>query len=212
MKRTNTPYKVGLTGGIGTGKSTAVKYLNQNGYFIIDADEIAREVVEIGSEGLNAVVTEFGEGILNEDLSLNRKELGEIVFKTKEKLNKLNQILHPLIRERIQYYEKQNSHLDVIFYDVPLLFETKQQNLYNEVLLIYASHETALSRVIERDRISESLARMKINAQFSMDIKKNLADFVIENEVTLDQLHKQLDHYIDALRTRIENWQKNNEH
>lgn len=212
MKRTNTPYKVGLTGGIGTGKSTVVNYLKQKGYFIIDADQIAREVVEIESEGLKAVVAAFGEGILNVDNSLNRKVLGEIVFKSKDKLQKLNQILHPLIRDRIQYYEKQNSHLDVIFYDVPLLFETKQQNLYNEVLLIYASHETALSRVIERDRISESLARMKINAQFSMDIKKNLADFVIENEVTLNELHKQLDQYVDALRTRIENWQKNNEH
>lgn len=212
MKRTNTPYKVGLTGGIGTGKSTVVNYLKQKGYFIIDADEIAREVVEIESEGLKAVVAAFGEGILNVDNSLNRKVLGEIVFKSKDKLQKLNQILHPLIRDRIKYYEVQNSHLDVIFYDVPLLFETKQQPLYNEVLLIYASSEIALNRVIERDGISESLAKMKIHAQFSIDVKKSLADHIIENEVDLNELYNQTDHYLEALKVRMENWQKNNEH
>lgn len=212
MMHTNIPYKVGLTGGIGTGKSTAVKYLKQKGFFIIDADEIAREVVEVGSEGLSAAVAEFGEGILNDDSSLNRKVLGEIVFKEKEKLQKLNQILHPLIREKIQYYERQNNHLDVIFYDVPLLFETKQQVLYNEVLLIYATATTALNRVIERDGISESLAKMKVNAQFNIDHKKKLASFVIENEMDLDELYIQMDHYIEELKVRIKNWQKNNEH
>ncbi|OJV64983.1 MAG: dephospho-CoA kinase [Clostridiales bacterium 38-18] len=206
------PYKVGITGGIGTGKSTAVNYLKQMGYYIIDADTIAREVVEKGTDGLKLIVSTYGQGILNEDETLNRKRLGEIVFSSKDKLEALNKILHPLIRDRISFYEKQNDHLDVIFYDVPLLFETKQQHLYNEVLLIYASSSISLDRVVKRDGISESLANNKINAQYKIDVKKDLADFVVINDESIEALEEKIENYVENLKVRIQNWQKNNEY
>ncbi|GAB6109614.1 dephospho-CoA kinase [Fusibacter bizertensis] len=205
MKPTNerrvekSPYLVGVTGGIGSGKSTVSQILISRGFIVIDADEISREVVAPGSTGLERLVAYFGGDILDDEGQLNRRKLGEYVFDNPQALEKLNHMLHPLIRliinDKINAFKNEN----VLFIDVPLLFEAGFKNEYNEVLLIYVDEETALNRIISRDQITKELAIKKINAQMSIETKRKLADYVIVNDDSIAQLNNLVSDYLDKL-------------
>ncbi|MFI6812877.1 dephospho-CoA kinase [Nonomuraea sp. NPDC050328] len=184
--------KVGLTGGIGSGKSEVARRLGERGAVIIDADKIAREVVEPGTEGLARVVAAFGEEILREDGSLNREKLGAIVFADSEKLATLNGIVHPLVGERVAVLQGQAAEGAVVVYDVPLLVENKLAPLYDVVIVVDASDETRIARLREYRQMPEADAKARIAAQASREERLAVADVVISNEGTIEELEAQV--------------------
>ncbi|HAS73307.1 MAG TPA: dephospho-CoA kinase [Clostridiales bacterium UBA8960] len=197
------PFIIGITGSIGTGKSEVSRYLMSLGYPVIDADQIARQVVMPGEIGLHHIVESFGEGVLNFDRSLNRRKLAEIIFNNDILRDRLNNILHPIIKMRIRDEINQFTSEAIIFVDVPLLFETDSKANYDEVLLVYASEAITLKRIMARDQISEDLALKKIRAQMPIDLKRSMSDYVISNDRDLEALHKQIAFYLKFVIERL---------
>lgn len=190
----NKCYVIGLTGGIGTGKSSASAYLKSKGYPIVDADLIARKVVAPDEPAYNILVSTFGEMILLEDRTINRKKLGDIVFNDAIELEKLNQIMHPAIRSEITKQIKIHCSTNkVVIADIPLLFETGMTSDYDSIWLIYAPEETCVSRIMKRDNLSREAAIARIRAQIPIDKKVNMASVVFDNTKDIKALWKQLD-------------------
>ncbi len=187
---------IGITGGIATGKSTAVAYIREKGYLVIDSDLLAREVVSPGSEGLDAIQAFFGADIVV-DGQLNRQMLGEIVFQDEAMRHALNDIVHPLVYEAIK--ERIDSSVEaIIFVDSPLLFEglgkAKNHGIrYDEVWLIDLDEETQLTRLIARNGLSEMEAENRMNAQWSMEKKRELANVILDNRSSRELLYRQVD-------------------
>jgi dephospho-CoA kinase len=186
---------IGLTGGIASGKSTVSKMIQAKGIPIIDADKIAREVVEPGTKALQAIIQHFGKVVLNEDGTLARKKLGSIIFEVPEERAILNQIVHPAVRNRMN--ELKNQMLDegakTIVYDIPLLFESNLFYLVDKVLLVYVDEKTQLSRLLARDQAGYNDARQRIASQMSLRDKRDKADAIIDNSFTLKETKEQLD-------------------
>jgi dephospho-CoA kinase len=178
---------IGLTGGIACGKSTVSAMLVSRGALLVDADQIARDVVQPGSPVLEQVAAHFGQAIIQEDGSLHRKKLGEIVFGNTEARKQLENILHPpirkMIREQMEVYEKQFPDKLVVV-DIPLLFESDLSFMFKEVMVVYVPPYIQVERLMRRDNITESAANNRINAQMSIEEKRKLADIVIDNSGT----------------------------
>ncbi|MFD8251147.1 dephospho-CoA kinase [Streptomyces werraensis] len=183
---------VGLTGGIGAGKSEVSRLLVECGAVLIDADRIAREVVEPGTPGLAAVVEAFGEEILAEDGSLDRPRLGALVFSDPEKLAMLNSIVHPLVGARSREREEAAPADAVVVHDVPLLTENGLAPLYDVVIVVDASPETQLDRLVRLRGMSEEDARARMAAQATREQRRAIADVVIDNDVPLDALQRRV--------------------
>ncbi|AOR34932.1 dephospho-CoA kinase [Streptomyces fodineus] len=184
--------KVGLTGGIGAGKSEVSRLLVEHGAVLIDADRIAREVVAPGTPGLAAVVEAFGEDILTADGGLDRPRLGSIVFADPEKLAVLNSIVHPLVGARSRALEEAAADDAVVIHDVPLLTENGLAPLYDLVIVVDASPETQLDRLVRLRGMTEEDARARMAAQATREQRRKIADIVIDNDVPLDALHKRV--------------------
>ncbi|OXS36117.1 dephospho-CoA kinase [Streptomyces sp. XY006] len=184
--------KVGLTGGIGAGKSEVSRLLVACGAVLIDADRIAREVVAPGTPGLAAVVEAFGEEILTEDGSLDRPRLGSIVFADPAKLAALNAIVHPLVGARSRELEEAAAEDAVVVHDVPLLTENGLAPLYDLVIVVDASPETQLDRLVRRRGMTEEDARARMAAQASGEQRRAIADIVIDNDVPLEELERRV--------------------
>ncbi|MFI6351762.1 dephospho-CoA kinase [Streptomyces sp. NPDC050743] len=184
--------KVGLTGGIGAGKSEVSRLLVEHGAVLIDADRIAREVVAPGTPGLAAVVEAFGEDVLTADGSLDRPKLGSIVFADPEKLAVLNSIVHPLVGARSRELEEAAAADAVVIHDVPLLTENGLAPLYDLVIVVDASPETQLDRLVRLRGMTEEDARARMAAQATREQRRRIADIVIDNDVPLDALHKRV--------------------
>ena len=191
---------IGLTGSISTGKTQVSNFLRDRGEKVIDADLIAREVVDLGPVK-EKIKEAFGNDIYKDD-ELDRKALGEIVFRDKEKRQVLNEIEHPEIY-RIILEEIKNSK-GRVFVDIPLLFESQHLNEkygldFDEVWLVYVSRETQVKRLIKRDRISRGYALEKINSQMSVEDKKIMADVIIDNSGSLEETFKQVEENLKRL-------------
>ncbi|GGO81492.1 dephospho-CoA kinase [Wenjunlia tyrosinilytica] len=184
--------RVGLTGGIGAGKSEVSRLLASYGAVLIDADKIAREVVEPGTDGLSAVVEEFGEEVLREDGTLDRPRLGSIVFADPDRLKALNAIVHPLVRARSAALEAAAPTDAVVVQDVPLLAENSLAGLYDVVVVVDASPATQLDRLVRLRGMEESDARARMAAQASREDRLSLADIVIDNDGPLEALEPQV--------------------
>ncbi|MGW3990254.1 dephospho-CoA kinase [Streptomyces sp. NPDC004830] len=184
--------KVGLTGGIGAGKSEVSRLLVECGAVLIDADRIAREVVAPGTPGLAAVVDAFGEGILAEDGSLDRPRLGSIVFADAAKLATLNSIVHPLVGERSRALEEAAAEDAVVLHDVPLLTENGLAPLYDLVIVVDASTDTQLDRLVRLRGMTEEDARARMAAQAGREQRRAIADIVIDNDVPLAELEQRV--------------------
>ncbi|MEU7580562.1 dephospho-CoA kinase [Streptomyces sp. NPDC041068] len=184
--------KVGLTGGIGAGKSEVSRLLVASGAVLIDADKIAREVVAPGTPGLAAVVDAFGREILAPDGSLDRPKLGAIVFADAEKLAVLNSIVHPLVGARSAELEESASGDAVVVHDVPLLAENGLAPLYDVVVVVDASPETQLDRLVRLRGMSEEDARARMAAQATREKRLEIADIVIDNDGPLDGLKERV--------------------
>ncbi|CAH0117720.1 Dephospho-CoA kinase [Paenibacillus sp. CECT 9249] len=189
---------LGLTGGIATGKSTVSSLLEERGALIIDADRVAREVVLPGSPALQQVAERFGQAVLLEDGSLNRKKLGEIVFADEAERKALESILHPAIRsvmrERMEAFERDYPDKLVVA-DIPLLYESGLESMYEEIMVVYVPREVQLQRLMKRDGMSAEEAGKRLNAQFDIEWKKRQADYVIDNRASLDETKKQIDRF-----------------
>ncbi|MFD4566657.1 dephospho-CoA kinase [Streptomyces sp. NPDC058467] len=184
--------KVGLTGGIGAGKSEVSRLLVERGAVLIDADRIAREVVAPGTPGLAAVVDAFGEDVLAPDGSLDRPKLGSIVFADPEKLAVLNAIVHPLVGARSRELENAASEDAVVVHDVPLLAENGLASLYDVVIVVDARPETQLDRLVRLRGMAEEDARARMAAQAPRDKRLEIADIVIDNDVPLEELQRRV--------------------
>jgi dephospho-CoA kinase len=184
---------VGLTGGIGSGKSEVARRLVAHGAVLIDADVVAREVVEPGTPGLAAVVAEFGEGVLLPDGSLDRERLGSIVFADADRRAALNAIVHPLVGERMRELRDAAPDGSVVVYDVPLLTENDLAGMYDTVVVVDAPVETQVARLVGIRGMTEEAARARIAAQATRERRRAIADHVIDNSGTLDELYAQVD-------------------
>ncbi|MFE5757138.1 dephospho-CoA kinase [Streptomyces massasporeus] len=184
--------KVGLTGGIGAGKSEVSRLLVACGAVLIDADRIAREVVAPGTPGLASVVEAFGEEILAADGSLDRPRLGAIVFSDAEKLSTLNAIVHPLVGARSRELEEAAAEDAVVLHDVPLLTENGLAPLYDLVIVVDAAPETQLDRLVRLRGMTEEDARARMAAQATREQRREIADIVIDNDVPLEELEQRV--------------------
>ncbi|MFI1729639.1 dephospho-CoA kinase [Streptomyces acidicola] len=184
--------KVGLTGGIGTGKSEVSRVLVECGAVLIDADRIAREVVAPGTPGLAAVVDAFGEDVLAPDGGLDRPRLGSIVFADAERLAVLNAIVHPLVGARSRELEEAAPEDAVVVHDVPLLAENGLAPLYDLVVVVDARPETQLDRLVRLRGMTEQDARARMAAQATREKRLEIADIVIDNDVPLEDLRRRV--------------------
>ncbi|MED7954189.1 dephospho-CoA kinase [Kitasatospora sp. NPDC058201] len=180
--------KIGLTGGIGAGKSEVSRLLAAHGAVIVDSDVIAREVVAPGTGGLKAVAAEFGAGVLAADGSLDRPALGAIVFADPERLAALNAIVHPLVRARSAELEAAASPDAVVVHDVPLLAENGLAPLYDLVIVVDAEDGVRIDRLVRLRGMAEEEARARMAAQASRADRLAIADVVIDNSGPLTDL------------------------
>ena len=200
---------IGITGSIGTGKSTVSAYLKDKGFIVIDADIISREVSEKNQPGYKAIIKKFGNNILGDDGEIDRKKLSSIVFKDKGKLEILNKALHPVIIDRINelknYYREKE---DLIFVDAALLIETGLNEYVDKVILVHSHQKIQISRVMTRDNASAEKVERIIKTQMPYTQKKKYADYIIDNNHDILYLHDQIDKALDFLLKDSENVKK----
>ncbi len=181
---------IGLTGGIGSGKSTVSRFLAELGAIILDADKVGHEALRPGSEVWENVINEFGKSMVTASGDIDRARLGELVFNNPEARSRLNQIMHPpmynMVKARLEKYRQQG--VDEIVLEAPLLIEAGWTPLVNEVWVTVAPEATVLNRIRERAGLSEREARARINAQLSNKERIKHADVVIETDCSLDEL------------------------
>jgi dephospho-CoA kinase len=194
--------KVGLTGGIGSGKSEVSRRLVSLGAVLVDADAVAREVVEPGTPGLAAVVEEFGEEILRPDGTLDREKLGSIVFADDGSRERLNAIVHPLVGERMRQLAEESPGEAVVVYDVPLLTENGLAGLYDLVVVVDAPVEEQVRRLTTLRGMTEEAAHARIASQATRERRRAVADRVIDNSGTLEALTAQVDELWGELTRR----------
>lgn len=196
---------VGLTGGIACGKTTVSNLFKDKGCPIVDADQVAREVVEPGELGLSQVVERFGTGVITEDGTLNRKKLGQIVFSDEAARAELNAILHPLIQKRMQEKKEQALKLapPFVIMDIPLLYENGHENTMDIVIVVYVPASVQLERLMLRDGFSRQEAKKRIASQMDIEEKKKRADFIIDNTGTFEDTKQQVEKIYSRLSKEI---------
>ena len=194
---------VGLTGSIATGKSTVSKMLAEQGAVIIDADKIVRRVQEPGQPAWRGIVEHFGEGVLQEDGTLNRAKLGDLVFQDSQNRQRLNEIVHPIVREERDRETAEARERDpkaIIIWDIPLLIETGIYKDVDRVVVVYVDQETQLSRLLSRDELSEEQAKARIASQMPIEEKREYADYLIDNRGTLEETAEQVREVYEQLQ------------
>lgn len=183
---------IGITGLIASGKSVSSNYLKTLGYNIVDADYISRQITKKNSEGYEKVIEHFSLEILNEEKEIDRKKLSNIVFKDKAKLILLNNILHPIIFNKIDE-EIYRLDSDIVFLDAPLLFETNLYKKCSQIILIYVNNTIQLERLTKRDNIDIDKAMLIIKSQIPNKIKILKSDYIIENNTDLNSLYEKIE-------------------
>ncbi len=193
---------IGLTGGIGSGKSSASNYLSEKGITVIEADEISRHLVLPGSDTLNSLIQIFGKKILNDDGTLNRKLLARIVFNDKERLKILNQIMHERIISEIDKQLKEYKE-NIIVIDAPLLIETGLDKMVDVIWVVDVDKETQIERIKKRDNLSYEEIKSRIESQLSREERNRHADIILDNSGNLIDLYGQID---EALKYQQDLW------
>ena len=192
---------IGLTGGIATGKSTVAAELARLGATVIDADALAREVVEPGTPALGEIASRFGGEMISAEGQLDRARLGSVVFADANARRDLERITHPRVRDLMQQRiaAALAADADLIVAEVPLLFETRSEALYEGVMVAYAPADVQLQRLMTRDGIDEAAARQRLSAQIGIEEKRARAAWVIDNSGPLDATREQVVRWWDAL-------------
>ena len=195
---------IGLTGGIATGKSIVASVFRELGAILLDADVIARLVVLPHQPAWEDIVEFFGPQVVNEDESLNRAKIGEIVYNNPDSLTELNRITHPRI---MQHYKDELRRIKteqpdaVVVLEVPLLYETNMDKLCQQVVVVYVDRETQIKRLMKRDNISYADAVKRVDAQMPMDEKVRRADFVIDNRGSMEETKEKATKYYNEILT-----------
>lgn len=195
--------RIGLTGGIGTGKSLAAKRFAELGARVYHADELARQALEPGAVCYNRVIDTFGNGIRNQDGTINRKSLAQVVFSSEDMRKKLNDIVHPYVIETIISIADQdcaNESGAIAIFEVPLLFESGADRQMDANIVVQCDLETRIDRIIKRDGVSREQALSRIRTQMPEEEKARLADFILENNSTEEALFHQIDLLYEVLK------------
>ncbi len=200
----NEPYVIGLTGNIATGKSSVMKRLRQHGALVIDADEVAHAVMEPGGEAYDAVVEEFGRGILAPDGSIDRRKLGAIVFGDPTKLRKLEKLVHPAVRKRLKEAISHAGDRVVVVEAIKLLDYGLADEICDEVWVVTAPPRQQALRLMRDRGLSEEEAWLRIDAQPPQEEKVRRADVVIRNDGSIEELHEQVDEAWNAVVRRLQ--------
>jgi dephospho-CoA kinase len=194
---------VGLTGGVATGKSTVAKMFKQCGAAVIDADLLARQVVEPDKPAWREIVTLFGKTVLNPDRSLDRQALGSIVFRNRTKRRQLERIIHPRVAHEqqrlVRLVAKRKPHV-VVIYEVPLLFEAGVDKRVDEIIVVTADRETQIVRLTKRNSLSRAEALRRIRSQMPLAKKIQQADHVLNGTLPRSSLRKQVGQLFKSLR------------
>ena len=196
---------VGLTGGISSGKSTVSSYLKQLKIPVIDADEVARKVVEPNSQGAIEIRKAFGSDVFEEDGSLNRQRLGALIFSNAENRQKLDDLLQPLIKitilNEIEEYRQKGENMIVL--DLPLLFEKQYEELCEEIIVVYIPKELQLERLMRRNQYTKQEALSRIDSQLSIEEKRKRATVLLDNQGTIQQLYHQVEQWLVETKNDI---------
>lgn len=195
---------VGLTGGIACGKSEIAKFLSLKGAKIIDLDQVAREVVEPGTEAWSNIISFFGQDVLSQDGTLDRRKLGRIIFSDAEKRKKLNEITHSTIIQRVQflkekYFADSENRDKVLVIMAPLLIEAGMYNMVDRVIVVYCDEKIQKARLMERENIDEQEAERRIRSQMPLKEKLGYAHHVIDNSGSLEKTKKQVSELWDII-------------
>lgn len=196
-QKLNRPVIVGITGGIATGKSAVSKYLINKGYEVIDTDKISRSLTTDNEQIKQQIKKAFGEEYFEQN-SLNRKKLGDLIFTNRDANKQLSAILHPVIKE-IVVEQIKKSNQDLIFVDVPLLFESGFDELCNKIICVSTTRPIVIKRLMKRDQICEEIALIKINSQMALSLKQEKSNFIIDNSNDLCYTYKQIDQIVKKL-------------
>lgn len=188
---------IGLTGGIASGKSTVSKYLAEKGFKVYDADKIAKNISE-EKYVQEEIIATFGDKILDKNGNVDRKKLKEIVFENKDKLKKLNGIIHPKVIDFYKKLKEKNTD-EMIIFDVPLLFESGLDKICDKILVVISDYEVQLDRIVERDKIDRELASKIVKAQLSNEERIKKADVVIENNSNLEDLFEKVERFCETI-------------
>lgn len=185
---------IGITGGIASGKSTVSKMIQNMGFTVVDADLTARKVVEPGEMAYDPLKQAFGESVFKEDGTLNREKLGQIIFHDEEKRLLLNSIMHPAIQKEMDQQREAafTRGEEVVFMDIPLLFEGNSHKIVDYSILVFVEDEVQLQRLMERNGLSKEDALARIQSQMLLSSKKALADAVIDNNGSIESTSNQL--------------------
>lgn len=196
---------VGLTGGISSGKSTVSSYLKQLKIPVIDADEVARKVVEPNSQGAREIRKTFGSDVFEEDGSLNRQKLGSLIFSNAENRQKLDELLQPLIKIMIldEIEEHRQKGENMIVLDLPLLFEKQYEELCEEIIVVYIPKELQLERLMRRNQYTKQEALSRIDSQLSIEEKRKRATVLLDNQGTIQQLYQQVEQWLVETKNDI---------
>ena len=194
-------YIIALTGGIATGKSLVFGFLGELGAGMVDTDKIAREVVSPGSPVLKEIEKTWGACVINPDGSLNRNNLGSIIFSSEKDREKLNSIIHPAIR-RVMYERVRQCSAKIVCIDIPLLFESKEPIPYSESWLVWCEKEQQLHRLMKRDGIDMEEALKKTGSQIDIDEKRKMVDVIVENTGNPDDTKIKVKQAWDELKKR----------
>lgn len=192
--------RIGITGGIGSGKTTVSQYLMDKGYAVIDADKVAKELVKKGSPALLELVRIFGVQVLTKEGELDRTSLAAIVFTDPEQKRRLDQMMHPRILERIESLIEDMSGDEVVFVDAALIFEAGWDKFFDQIWLVDAMDETRLERIRKRDDLTREQVLERMNAQLDSFERRQRADRVLWNEGSKEELREQVERMLTELK------------
>ena len=188
---------IGITGSISSGKSKVSEYLKEKGYLVIDTDKITHDLYEYGNKGYIEIAAHFPNAISGN--CVDRKKLGEIVFNNPDKLKLLNSIIHPLVKEELLNQVKLCDD-EIIFVEVPLLFEANFDKECNKILCVYVNNDIQIKRLMKRNNIDKIEALKLINKQMDINTKAKLSDYVIDNSYDISNTYQEIDKFLLKLK------------
>lgn len=194
--------KLGITGNIASGKSVVQSFFEQQGIPSIDADRIVHDILDNDKKIIYEISKIFNENIIDDKGKINRNKLGEVVFRDKNKLKILEDILHPLVKCKIDNFFKKNVNEKITAAFIPLLFEANMENLFDKIVFIGVDKEIQVKRLMKRNDFSEEQALLRINAQLSQKSKIQKSDFVIWNNGTIQELQTQIEILLNQLKNQ----------